>query len=664
MVDNYKKIFSEFKTFKTNLNNEISNTNKFKPNTNNDCFLIKEKWFNDFEELISNVNSKKNSFPEIKRNLFNQFLSKYNPEFINDISAAIKNFEGKSNLKIISKNLVNLMYKKEFVLKNNSVKYYAGNYKLIIEFINSNVSNVLLIINPSKQLSEQTIYYFSFNKKIAKKIKVFQSLIENEISTKLYQDLQIDAKTLNINFHISNKLIHNKSINTKSPQSFNYIIKLLIALYYYESSLINKDKENILNYNEKSYLINTEWIEQIKSFYKYQELISIFINIQKEINFSNFNIEIERIFEKFKTNQNVISIPSSIEPFKIKDIAPKENEENYNSFYDKFYVFPEKIMEIITPLFANNKPNIHSVSHFWKNNLLCILKNNTIYIGDFDSHKYFISEYILCYRDIKNLSSSEFKYLLNSTEIKKFFERRKCNDSSAYMQKILRDNKDIIGRLIIPNNNRNIDSYFNKKEVKKDKKYNRSASVVNKGFNNSYLEHNFNKINDENFFDNDYYKNMKKGNLNRSSIGNNEIKNNNYLKNFNNEDNIEKQKRNNQKELKENEILIKQNEDLKNQISLNENKINEIKHLNEALEKELKIEKEKNKELEEIKKNLELRLKEKEESDNSNSINEREKEEKIEKLLSSNKDLEEEKKSLEENLKKYKTKYEKMKQKL
>ena len=165
MVDNYIKKSHEFITFKTNLNKEISNTNKFKPNTSNDCFLIKEKWFNDFEELISNVNSKKNSFPEIKRNLFNQFLSKYNPEFINDISSAIKNFEGKSNLKIISKNLVNLMYKKEFVLKNNSVKYYAGNYKLIIEFINSNVSNVLLIINPSKQLSEQTIYYFSCNKK-------------------------------------------------------------------------------------------------------------------------------------------------------------------------------------------------------------------------------------------------------------------------------------------------------------------------------------------------------------------------------------------------------------------------------------------------------------------------------------------------------------------
>ena len=117
-------------------------------------------------------------------------------------------------------------------------------------------------------------------------------------------------------------------------------------------------------------------------------------------------------------------------------------------------------MEKINPFFSNNKPNIHSVSHFWKKNLLCILKNNNIYIGDFNSHKYFIPEYILCYKDIKNLSSSEFKNLLNHSEITKFLEKRKCNNSSAYIQKILGENKDSIGRLIISKNNRDNDSNF------------------------------------------------------------------------------------------------------------------------------------------------------------------------------------------------------------
>ena len=668
MVDNYQKISYEFIEFKTNLSKEISNINKFKSNINNECYIIKEKWFNDFEERISKVNSQKNINKEKRKNIFKSFFSKNNPEFINDISSAIKNLEEKSNLKIISKNFVNLLYKKEFILKYNSVKYYAGNYKLILEFINSNISNVLLIINPLSPLLKQTIYHFSINNKIEIKMKVFQALIENEISNKLWQGLKIEAKKLNINFNISKELIQKKSIEIKNPQSFDLIIKLLISLYYYESSLINKDKEKIINYNEKSYLINPEWIEKIKSFYKYSEIINVFINIQKEIDFSDFNKEIEKIFEKYRTNPdiNVINIPSSTELFKVKDISPKENKENNCSFYEKFYVFPKKIMEIIVPLFSNNKPSIHSASHFWKKNLLCILKNNNIYIGDFNSNKYFIPEYILCYKDIKNLSSSEFKYLLNASELMKYFEKRKCNDNSAYIQKILGENEVSIGRLIIPNNNnyRNVDSYFNKIEVKENKKHNRSPSVENRGFNNSSLENKFNKIKEENLFDNNDNKKMKNKNLNRSSIENNEIKKNNYLINYNDEDIIEKQNKKNQKELKENEILIKQNEKLKLQINLNENKINEIKNLNETLQKELKNEKEKNKLLEEIKKNLELKLKEKEESDNLNSINDKKKVEKIEKLLSLNKNLEEEKKSLEENLKEYKYKYKEIKQKL
>ena len=52
MVDNYQKISYEFIEFKTNLSKEISNINKFKSSINNECYIIKEKWFNDFEERI------------------------------------------------------------------------------------------------------------------------------------------------------------------------------------------------------------------------------------------------------------------------------------------------------------------------------------------------------------------------------------------------------------------------------------------------------------------------------------------------------------------------------------------------------------------------------------------------------------------------------------
>ena len=49
-----------------------------------------------------------------------------------------------------------------------------------------------------------------------KKIKVFQVLIENELTKKIFQTFQIDLKKININFQISNELIQNKSLDIKS----------------------------------------------------------------------------------------------------------------------------------------------------------------------------------------------------------------------------------------------------------------------------------------------------------------------------------------------------------------------------------------------------------------------------------------------------------------
>ena len=597
MDDNYIKISHELLNFKTNLSKEISNTNKIKFNLNNECFLIKEKWFNDFEELISEINSKKKLSKKIKGNVLYQFYSKNKPEFINDINSAIKNLEENSNLKIISKNLVNLLYKKDFILKNNSIRYYAGNNKLIFEFINSNVSNILLRIKPLENLSKQTIYYFTLKNKIEKKLIAFKALIENEISNKIFEAYQIEVKKLNINFQTPNELIQDKSIYVKSSQSFNLIIKLLIALYYYESSLINEDKEKIINYNEKSYLINPEWIDNIKSTYKYQELTNLFNKIQKEFDFSNFNKQIERIYEKCKPNIGIKNITISTDAFKAKDISPKETKENKFYFYEKFYVFPKKIMEIITPLFSKyNKPQLHSIFHFWKNNLLCIRKNNNIYIGEFNNNKEFIPEYILCYKDIENLSTSEFNDLFNSSEIIEFFKKRKCNDSSAYLQKIIGINGNSLGIFIIPNTN---DSIINRNIV----------FDINKNKNNIKNEVNISENND--------YK--KEIHLNRS-IENNKIEINNYLRNSNNKDYIEEPKKDNQKELKEKELLIKQNEELKSQIKMNENEINKINNLNKLLQQELQIEKEKNIKLEEIKKNFEIKLKEKEDNNEKNQI--------------------------------------------
>ena len=283
MSDKYNKInHHEFIEFKTSLNKEINNNNS-KFNSNNECYCIKEDWYNKFEQQINDINTKKNLSKDTKSNLIRLFLSKNSPEFINDISSAINVLENRENIKLISKNFVHSSFSPEFYFKFNSVKYYAGNNRLIIKFKieNSELSNILLIINPlEKILPKKEIYFFSAKIKANKKNDIFRNLIDNEITEKLFSSLKISAKKLKLSNEFSNELKENKSTpSEKSNESINLILKFLIAIYYYEMTLTNKNKTSIINKNERSYLIYPEWIQNIKSYYNYDKIIKILNNI-------------------------------------------------------------------------------------------------------------------------------------------------------------------------------------------------------------------------------------------------------------------------------------------------------------------------------------------------------------------------------------------------
>ena len=671
MSVNYTKISHEFINFKTNLKTEISSDNFTKNATKNECYYIKEKLFNEIGDKITELNNRKNIGLEVKMNLFKLLISKNNQEIINDISSAINNLENNSNLKLISKNIISSCNEKNFVLKLNSVKYYAGNNKLIIEFYKSDLSDILLIINPLENLSKQTIYSFSIKiDKIEKKLDLFKDLIQNEILNQIFRANKIKEQKLNIKRENKEELKTNTSLDSnslQSSQSFNLIIKFLISIYYYELSLTNKNKEYIINQNQKSYLIDPEFIENIKTFYKYQELENKLNNVNKEFDYSNFTNQVEKIYEECKNNPDIIDIPTSIEVFKTKNILPKGKTLGNFTIIESFYVLPKIIMEIIKTFFSNsNKHSIHSVSHFWKNENLCILKNDQIYISSYDTFEYFKSEYIICYKNfknLKNLSSDEFKCLLKSSDIKEYLNLRKVKDYSANIQRIYGENGSSIGRLIIPNNcgsiNEtcpNIDHSINKIKFNKTINNNRSLSIPKNvsGLNPS-LKPLINLDNNEEKQDasenEDYKKSNKKDRNN--SVKTNKIKKINFLESLIKET----PKKENLRENKDNEILIKQNEEFKFIINKKESELNKIKNLYDELQEKLKVEKEKNKELKKNIKNLEQKNKEIEEQ---NEIKDKEKDKKIENLLSLNKNLEEEKNNLQEKYQKLNKKYEKL----
>ena len=49
------------------------------------------------------------------------------------------------------------------------------------------------------------------------------------------------------------------------------ILKILIYIYYFEKSLLNK-KEDIFDENQEYYLINSEWFNELKKCYNYNKL--------------------------------------------------------------------------------------------------------------------------------------------------------------------------------------------------------------------------------------------------------------------------------------------------------------------------------------------------------------------------------------------------------
>ena len=255
MNESYNNCFSEFIKFKTTLKNDIlyNYENKYSPieiilnnklkTSSNNCYCIKEKFYNDFENLIDKLshNNKKN------KNI-REFLSSNSPEFINDIESAKNHLQNKLGLKLVSSKFINYIYKNNdnILKKNNSVKYFAGKNKLIIEFNNNDICNALLIINPLENISNQRIYYFSIKAQKDFKLSIFNSLINNEMDKKFLTKNHIDIKELTLKSQKEIMPRQNRFKETNNLESFNIILKFLIALNYYEMTLSN-NKEIMLN---------------------------------------------------------------------------------------------------------------------------------------------------------------------------------------------------------------------------------------------------------------------------------------------------------------------------------------------------------------------------------------------------------------------------------
>ena len=309
MDDNIiNSIKNQYSSFKEKIKNEIKD-NKVSSHIN-ECFLINDSWSKEqMQNLQKNEPKNKSSMKELllvlakKKDVPNSV-----PIIINKQESAINNYKDGINLELVNIKIIQLI-KKDILNNNNTVSYFAGYNKLIIEFkeelkegyCNNYYNSCLLLINPFQLInSNYKSYIITFKNNLLNASKLYTLILSKEINLN-YQLIK------NINIHniideYCNIFINYNNIsslfdNFNKTQINDYIIKkdvlkFFINLFYFNEYLLNNKVKLFNKYNE-IYLINTAWFEKYKEYYNYKEIY----NILKEDNTINNKINFEILDE-------------------------------------------------------------------------------------------------------------------------------------------------------------------------------------------------------------------------------------------------------------------------------------------------------------------------------------------------------------------------------
>ena len=270
-----------FFSFKKNLEDSIKN-DKISLN-NTECYLITDIWeknlTNNFTKIENNIKIYQNKIHFYNENF--SFMPKDVPEFVNQSNVIFYLNKG-YKLKLIDKELMEKIYDKNSLWENNTVNYFSGNNLLIIEFMKVYKEkydiNSLLIINASESININNSLIISFKVSKEEKQEIYKELLSNKYNLQISNDNKIInyEEVLNLQKLSSfYKFINNFGIKTIIKQD---ILKILFYIYYLEEFLLtNNDLKQIFNYYQTYYLINSNWMKELKEFYDYQK-ISDFIN--------------------------------------------------------------------------------------------------------------------------------------------------------------------------------------------------------------------------------------------------------------------------------------------------------------------------------------------------------------------------------------------------
>ena len=545
----FKTISDSYYSFRENLNE--SNDNKI---TCHECYLIDENWFNGFECLLKENKKNKNSLMSIIP------FPKNIPQILDTFQKAINFLEKNKKIYFINTNTIELMYSnnKNIDLKDkNTVQIYPRYNNVIIEFkkneskennenkiIDLKVKSLLL----TNALNKDQTNIFIINVEKFGKINIFKKILND---FKINDDK--GQNSIDKNCIIPLKEYFNDIINEKNIIKAHIkedLLTFFIYIFYYEKSYMDNkfNYKNVLSDFQNYYLINYEWINQLKKYYNYDELYNLLKKDEENkggFNFFNLRQKANDLLKKYINEKNFILKPLDI-PKNLMNIdiivSPKTWEKDIQIYKDCFIVNSE-IMKIINKYIIFNKEIDFQTKKLSVNftDLVLFDENNVVMYGNLNK-LIFAIKYAIIF-ETSEIFNSE-KKILSSTSFYQYLKKRKTEINNFDKQTLKNEEGQTIGHLEKSRNN--------KKELE-----------INQNQFNFYKKNNeikTSKDNNEQFFKSKEIPNRKEGDDKNA---------------FSNKNNIEKSSEKNESK-KEEKNLVENNK-----IERELNEINNLESLDE-----------------------------------------------------------------------------------
>ena len=345
------------------------------------------------------------------------------------------------------------IYKKSYLKNFNYASCYGNNNKSIIKFSNEKVA--LLLFN-----NFQNGIHFKKEKFIILINNKNELNLFNKILSSDYDEIKNEIYKNNSNIIIFENYIEISESSFNDIQNINQkydfkneIQKLFILIFYYERFLLKNLEKSFRNKNEQYFLINHEYLFNLKKFFNYEECFEQKLNgLDHVINYINLDNYMDILSRNtFIENDNKLE-KSNFDFFKNNNKMKYPIYQKFQfNYFSHAFILPSKIYNIIKNLFAENREESNiPIKILYKEGDLLIFFDNTLEIGYLNEYLLFIPKYIFIFNNKKRLEI-ELETILNNS-IEAYLKYRKCFVKSIEPQSFFNSNMKKIGIFFQLNN--------------------------------------------------------------------------------------------------------------------------------------------------------------------------------------------------------------------